>query len=292
MLLLAGIGLFWGLNWPAMKLAMAEIEPWTFRALGLAVGGVWLLMLGRAWGGRLAVPRADLVPLVWVSLLNVSGWQICSALGLSLMPAGRASIIAFTMPLWAVLLGIVLLGERLTAARAAGLALGLAGMAALLGPDLDRVAAAPAGVLLMLTAAVSWAAGTVALKRVRWHMRAMQLAGWQLLIGSLPAAAGALAFGEPASLAGAGWVSWSALAYTCALAMVWCHWAWFRVVELFPAGVAAIGTLLVPVVGVLSSALILDEPIGTPEITALALVLASLTLVLIVPARPHVARHG
>jgi len=66
--------------------------------------------------------------------------------------------------------------------------------------------------------------------------------------------------------------------------MVFCQWAWFKVVRLFPASIAAVGTLAIPVIGVFSSGLLLDEPIGGREFAALGLVCAALAAVLLVPA--------
>jgi drug/metabolite transporter (DMT)-like permease len=290
LLLLAGISLFWGINWPAMKVAMADIEPWTFRTLCLVIGSAGLFALGRIRGNRLSVPRADLGPLVLVALLNVAGWQLCSAFALTYLPAGRAAIIGFTMPIWASLLGVKFLGERMTGLRIAGLVFGIAGLVVLLAPDLERLVAAPGGVLLILAASVCWAGGTVSMKRVRWHMDVVPLAAWQLGIGSLPAILGMVVLGRPGTIVSAGWESALATAYICLIPMVWCHYAWFRVLALFPAGLASIGTLAVPVVGVFSSALMLGETVGASEILALGLVVAGLFLVMVLPGLT--ARHG
>ena len=107
--LLAGLTLFWGLNWPAMKIAFAELPVWWFRAACLWFGGLGLLAIARLSGQGLSVPRAERGALVVCALFNVLGWHLCSGYGVSLMPAGRASIIAFTMPVWASLLGLSLI---------------------------------------------------------------------------------------------------------------------------------------------------------------------------------------
>ena len=66
--------------------------------------------------------------------------------------------------------------------------------------------------------------------------------------------------------------------------MSFCQWAYFKVVGLLPASVAAIGTLAIPVIGVYSSHLVLGEAVGVSELLALLLVLSALVLVLLVPA--------
>ncbi|MEX0697564.1 MAG: DMT family transporter [Dongiaceae bacterium] len=283
--LLAGITLVWGVNWPAMKLAVAEVPVWTFRSICLASGGFGLLAIARLGGHRLRIPAAEFGPLLLTAAFNITGWHLASGFGLVYLEAGRASIIAFTMPLWAAVLAVPLLGERLSRPAAAGLVVGLLGLAILVLPDWRGLVAAPLGVLFMLGAALSWAAGTVALKYFRWSMPTTALAGWQLLLGGVPVALGALWFDAGFAPQAVSATAWFAALYAALLPMIFCHWAWFKVVGLYPAAIAAIGTLAIPVVGVVSSAAVLGEPIGPDVVGALVLVLAALALVLIVPAR-------
>ena len=194
------------------------------------------------------------------------------------MQAGRAAIVAYTMPLWAVLLSRLLLGERLGWMRLLALAAGTAGMAVLLGPDLQRLGAAPAGVAFMLGAAFCWAAGTVLVKFFRWHTPPAAIVGWQLLLGGLPVAAGALLLENPLGLADISLKAGATLLYLVLGPMIFCHWAFFVVVRMFPANVAAISTLSIPVIGVFSSALLLGEPVTAAESLALLLVVAALGL--------------
>jgi drug/metabolite transporter (DMT)-like permease len=282
-LLLAGITLFWGANWPMMKIALGEIPVWSFRSLCLLGGGAGLLMLSGIGGRSLRVPRREIGPLMLCAVFNVVGWHLCSGYGVSLIPAGRAVIIAFTMPLWATLLSSLVLAERLTRAKLSGLTLGLAGLAVLIGPDLRTIGAAPLGALMMLGAAVSWATGTVLLKRFVWTIGSARLAGWQLMFGSVPVVTGALLIDGPPALASVSAEAWLATAYIIALPMVFCHWAFFQLVRLFPAALAAIGTLAIPVVGVFSSALVLGESLGVRELSSLILVCGALGAVLAWP---------
>ena len=276
--LLAVLSLFWGLGWPAMKVVLAEIRPWTFRTVCLLGAGAGLLALARAAGTRLRIPRSDLIPLLVTSLVNITGWHLLSAHGIAAMQAGRAAIVAYTMPLWAVLLSRLLLGERLGWLRLLALATGTAGMAVLLGPDLQRLGAAPAGVAFMLGAAFCWAAGTVLVKFFRWHTPPAAIVGWQMLLGGLPVAAGALLLENPLGLADISLKAGATLLYLVLGPMIFCHWAFFVVVRMFPANVAAISTLSIPIIGVFSSALLLGEPVTTAELLALLLVVAALGL--------------
>lgn len=282
--LLAFVSLFWGLNWPGMKIALSELPIWWFRVLSVGVGAVGLMAIAWASTGALRPTRRELWPLLVCALFNIVGWHLFTGYGVSLMPAGRASIIAFTMPVWAALLGALILGERITVYKVAGLVLGVAALAVLIGPDLVALSAAPAGALFMLGAAFSWAFGTVLFKKYDWDSPVSALIGWQLLIGLAVILPGALILEPAPDLTALSAKVWIALIYLFALPMIFCQWAFFKVVRMFPAAIASIGTLAVPVIGVYSSALILGEIVGWREVVSMALTCAALTAVMVLPA--------
>ena len=288
LLLLASLSLFWGLNWPGMKIILSEVTIWWFRALCLIVGGCILMLLSSLSGNRCKLQSGELGPVLLCGCFAILGWMVFSAYGVSMMPAGRASIIAFTMPLWATLIAAYTLGEQITMTRVAGLLLGLLGLGVLIGPDLLILKRAPVGAFFMLLAAISWAIGTVLLKKITWHLPTLSNIAWQLLLSSIPVtlvAAISEPFPDLTSLSSSTVI---ALTYIFLFPMSFCQWAYFKTVGLLPASVAAIGTLMVPVIGVYSSYLILDEKVGASDLLALMLVLSALVLVLLVPAwRTH-----
>lgn len=283
-LLLASLSLFWGLNWPGMKIILSEISVWWFRTLCLLAGGSILMAISAMSGNRCRLQRGELGPILLCGSFAILGWMVFSAYGVSQMPAGRASIIAFTMPLWATLGAAYVLGERITLNKVAGLLLGLTGLGVLIGPDLLILRRAPVGAIFMLLAAISWAIGTVLVKRIAWRLPTLSNISWQLLMSAVPVTLIAL-LTEPFPH----WNSLSnnallAIAYIILFPMSFCQWAYFKTIGLLPASIAAIGTLMVPVLGVYSSHLILDERVRVNDMIALLLVLSALVLVLLVPA--------
>ena len=283
-LLLVGITIFWGTNWPAMKIVLGEMPVWWFRSFCVIFSGVGLLTIAMATGTSIAVPAAERRPLLVSALFNTIGWHIFTGYGVSIMPAGRASIIAFTMPVWAALLGYFILGEPLTKAKITGLVLGVAGLAVLVGPDLMVFEHAPVGALFMLLASVSWGIGTILVKRENWTIPTVTLAGWQLVACAVPITVGAMLIEPFPDLGGMSTRSWVAITYIFLLPLLFGQWAFLRTVRLFPASIASIGTLAVPVVGVYSSALVLGEPVGVREFTALVLICSALFVVMVLPA--------
>jgi len=213
LLLLSLMTLFWGVNFPVMKLALNEVEPWTFRVACLGIGAIGLFAIAVLRGQKLLPARGERRPLVLVALLNITGWHLFSAFGLTLMGAGRASILAYTMPLWAMLAARVILGEQLTLSRVIGLILGLGGMAVLFGAEISAIGAAPWGALCMLGAAISWGIGTGFMKAQPWRMSATVLTGWQMVIGGVPVLVGFVFLGAAPAPGALSATAWLALAY-------------------------------------------------------------------------------
>jgi len=280
--LLISLSIFWGLAWPAIKISVSEIPPWTFRMYCLVLSGVGILILAKAKGFKLKLALDELKPLCLVAIFNITGWHMFSAHGVLRMNASRAVIIAFTMPLWATVFSAIFLKERITSTRLLALGIGIGGLAFLIWPELGAVGTRPVGALFMLGAALSWATGTVLIKRTQWNTPTTVLTGWQLLLGSIPVIVGALVLEPLSGSYGISVRAVLALLYMVAFPMIYCHWAYFTLVRIFPASIAAIGTLAIPVVGVFSSALVLNETIGLNEIAALILVVAALAVVLFV----------
>lgn len=281
LLLIAAITLLWGLNWPAMKLAVGELSPWTFRAVCVVVSALGLMALAMIARERIVPPRRLWAPLAGVALLNVTGWHLLSAFGLLYIEGGRAAIVAYTMPVWAALLSALFLGERFDARRAAALFLGMAGVAFLIGPDLLGMSQSPLGPILMTGAAVSWAGGTVGIKAERWPIGVMAFSGWQLLIGGVPILLACLLLEPVPDLSRLTWRGALATAYASTVALIFCFAAYNKVVTMLSATAAAISTLATPVVGLLSAAWLLGEPAGWRELLALGFVLSAMALVLV-----------
>jgi len=277
-LLVVLLTLIWGLFWPIMKVALAEIPIFSFRALCAGLGALGLFLLARLDGVSWSIDPADRWPALFAGLLNVTGWFWLSAVGVTLMPAGRAALLAYTWPLWAFLLAVPVLGDKATPARLLGLALGLGGIAVLAGNSLQDIAEAPLGAAAIIGAAMVYAAGTVLQKRIAWRTPILTLCAWQLLAGAIPLviAAGFLDVGavHAVSLGAA-----LATAYTVVFGVIFGYYAWFKVIGMLTVGALSLSTLLVPVVGVLSSAVLLHERLGWREILAMLLIGGALTTV-------------
>lgn len=278
LLLLLATTTGWGLNWPAMKVLLEDLPVLTTRALGGALGLAVLLAVALALREDMAVPRGLRARLVAVSLLNVTAWMGLASFSLLWLTAAEATIVCYTMPVWAALMAWAILGERPSRLRVAGLVLALAGLALLVfGKGVDVGIEKAPGVALGLASAVLFSIGTVATKR--WPLTLPPTAStvWQVGIGITPLAALALVFDPPSlgRLSAGGWVL---IAYGGVFALGLCYLTWFAALRRLPASAAATGTLLTPVVGVLGAGLLLGEPLGWRELGALGLTISGVLL--------------
>ena len=282
--LLGALTFAWGFNWTAMKVALAEVPPWTFRSLCLGLGSAVLFAALRLGGQRIAWPRGQWRRLWLLALLNISGWNMLVAFGLTLIASGRASILAYTMPVLSIPLSVWLLGERLTRAKLIGLVLGLAGLALLIGEGFAAIGAAPLGTLLALGAAASWALGTVVQKKYPVMLPAGSYTAWIMLLGGVPIFIGAALLEDLRALGNIGPRALLGTAYNVFIAFAFAHWAWIKLATSVSVTVFSLSIMIVPAVAVLSGIVFLGERPSAAELVALALVLASLATVLI-PSR-------
>jgi drug/metabolite transporter (DMT)-like permease len=281
---LAALTLVWGFNWTAMKLAIADIEPLSFRTVCLSAGCGLLFAYLRLTRQPLSIPRDQWLRLCVISFFNITLWNLLVVFGLMHIPSGRAAILAYTMPAWAIPLSVLLLGERVTGRKILGLALGIAGMGLLVWDEMSRLRAAPLGALLVLGAALAWAVGTVLQKKIPVQAPVAASTAWMMLVGGVPIYLGALLFEDLTRIGAAGPTALIALAYNVFFAFAWGYWAWLTLATSVTVTVFSLSMLVIPVVGVLSGMIFLGEKPGWQEYAALAFVLGSL-LCVIAPAR-------
>jgi len=280
LVLLVILTLLWGTNWPLFPYAVREVSVWTFRAVAVVVAGAALLVVARARGQSLVIPRRHWRTIVTATFFYLVVWNIASTYSAILIPSGQSAILGFTMPLWAALISWAVLGERLGARLLLAVVLGGLGVTLLMVRSFGAYAQAPLGFVLGLTAGLGWAIGTLILKRSNVDVPATVLTGWQLLIAGVPTTIGALILGD-AQWFVPSWHSIAVIAYIALVPMCIGNVCWFAIVGLLPANVAGLGSIMVPVVAMVSGALIHGEPLGPLQLTAMACCVAALTLALV-----------
>ena len=279
LLLLLVVVVIWGVVWPVQKMILESLTPLWMVAVRSIVSGAVLLPL-MAVLGRLRLPRrADMPVLLSISLLHMVGFATLSGMGLQLVPAGRSVVLGYTVSLWVMPGAALLLGERFTARRAGGVALGLFGLVVLFNPisfdwsDGDAVL----GNLLILAAAVLWAANILHMRGHRWQSTPFDLLPWETLL------AGLILVPAAVFIDGAPQAQWDAeligqLLFSGVFAGALAFWAMAAAARSLPAVTTALALLGVPVVGVIVAALALAEPITLSLLAGVALVLGGVAI--------------
>ena len=287
--LLVILALVWGLSWPIMTIALAEISVWTLRVLGFSLSALSLFALIRVQGSSAAIPRGvTWLHIVAASMFNVVGFGLFSSFALLASSTSRVVIVNYSMPIWASLMAWLILGERLSIRAGLGLVLCISGLTVLVYP----VATAPSavGLLLALCCALSWAAGTVYMKWARIPGDLLVITAWQIALGAVVFGAGLLVFQGMPAPATVSLKAVLAVLYNGLLGTGFAYILWFAIIERLPTATASLGSLSTPVVGIIRSMLMLGERPTTEDMIGFALIFAAAACVLTQPAQRTVAQ--
>jgi drug/metabolite transporter (DMT)-like permease len=272
---LVALAAIWGASFLFMRIAAPVLGPVLTADLRMVIAGAALAAYfhavgfdaeWRRWGRQYAV----------VGTMNSGVPFVLYSYAALHIPAGLSAILNATSPMWGALLAALWLGERLTPGRAAGLALGVAGVALVSQPESGASLALPA-IAAALAAAFCYGLTGAYIKRFVPHAPSRGMAvGTQVAAGAMllpfvalappPAAPTALAAGAVLAL---GLLS-GAIAYLL----------YFRLLaDLGPTRALTV-TYLIPVFGVLWGVLFLDETVTAPMLAGAALVILGTVLVL------------
>ncbi len=266
--------------WPVMRAGVEYLPPLWFAATRVFIGAVVLFVILAATG-RLKMPnRQDLPAILSVGICMMGLYVSLVHYAVQFVPAGRGALLGYLTPLFVAPVAVIFLGERMTALRAAGLALGLSGLVVLFNPagfdwsDPDTLL----GNGMCLLAAMSWSVAILQMRGHKWRLTPLQLGPWQLLVAtaiSLPFAA----FLEPRS-------DWSAVApmfalvgYGGIIGTAIAMWSVASTIQHLGAVTASVGLLGGPVVALTISVLFQGEALTPTLGGGVVLILGGIALV-------------
>ena len=281
-ILLILITLCWGINWPIMKIGVTEFPPITFRTLSMIGGLPAIWLVARLRGISLNIPPGQLSIIARLAVPNMMIWHLCIILGVSMLSSGRAAILGYTMPVWAVLSGLLFFRERVTRMAWLGVACALAGALLLLSSEFATLSGHPLGSILVLVAAAGWGYGTVALKKSQIDMPTIALTFWMLAITTLALGAAAVLF-ERSAWRWPNAIEWGAIVFNAVIVFGFAHVVWFQMARTLPPIASSLSVMMIPVVGVFSGAWILGETPHWQDYAAMGLILAAMSTVLLKP---------
>lgn len=283
LLALIALTLMWGVNWPMMKLSLRELSPLYFRAITMTLGASWLWLFFRARGVRMLPHGTEWKTVVTLALPNMLGWHTISIFGVKELSSGRAAILGFTMPIWTVLLGALFLGQKLTLRVAWATLAVAAAIALLMAHELHNLTGRPLGVLWMELAALSWAIGTLMMRRLTITLPTEALAVWMMLLTSVCLWVLALV-AEPVPSFQFSPAMWGSLVYGVFINYGFAQIIWFGLARNLPPATSAMSVMAIPLIGTLSATIVMGEVPHWQDYVAVVLVMSAIAAVLL-PAR-------
>jgi drug/metabolite transporter (DMT)-like permease len=281
-ILLVLLTLFWGINWPIMKVGVQDFPPLSFRTLSM-IGGLPVLWLAaRIQGVSLTIPHGRLKDVIKLAIPNMLLWHVFMILGVKMLSSGRAAILGYTMPVWAVLFARIFFGERQTRAAWFGVGCALTGALLLLSSEFGKLAGNPLGTIFALIAASGWGYGTVLMKRASLDMPTISLTFWMLALTTLTMAI-ASALLESRVWHVPNTATCSAIIYNAFIIFGFAHVVWFTLARTLPPVASSLSVMMIPVLGIFSGAWLLDETPHWQDYAAMGLILAAMSTVLLKP---------
>ena len=277
--LLAGVVLAWGTNWPVTKLIVQDVTPLWATALRCMIASAALAPLLWAQGDFIIPRRGDLPVIFCTSILHLVAFSALIAIGLQFVPAGRAIVLGYTTPLWVAIGAAMFLSEEITRRRAIGIGFGLAGLAVIFNPQTlnwgDRNALFGSG--LILVAAFCWAGNIVYVRAHRWISTPFQLVFWQVLLAAALLSVIAWFVEGPPDIVWTGRLS-ALLLFSGIVCTAFANWAMTMVNRSLPAVTTSLWLLATPLLGIFSAAAILGEPLELSLFLAMTLIIGGIAL--------------
>ncbi|MCD2172891.1 EamA family transporter [Rhizobium sp. C4] len=261
----------WGVNFVIIQVGLGTMPPLLLAALRFAVAALPAIFIPR--------PAVPWPRFIFIGLVLFTGQFGLLFLGMKVgMPAGLASVVIQSQAFLTGPIAAVVLGERVSPRQMGGTAIALIGLAAIAstagGGGVTLV-----GLLLCLGAALCWAIGNVAL-RGAGKIDMFAMVTWLSIIPPLPLLALSFLFEGPQAIEAAvlhmGWVGIGAVAYIAIISTNIGYGIWAHLLKLYPAAQVAPFSLLVPIVGIISAALLLGEQFGPVRLAGMVLVFAGL----------------
>lgn len=258
------------------------MSPLWYTTVRLIVGTATMMMFVASIKKLSWPSKKDFALIIIVGLLEISIYMLLANIGLSYLPAGRSSLLAYTTPLWIMPLVTWVFKEKSGITHWLGFILGLTGLFILLNPwESDWTNADTLfGSAMLLLASLCWAISMLACRYMKWNKPPLELISWQLLIGTLPILVFALAK-EPLPT-----IEWNmplvlSLVYTGVLVTGISYWGGVVLNRALPALVVSLGFLLVPVLSTTVSIFFMQEALTISTVIAMTCILLGLVFVVV-----------
>ena len=270
-ILLALLILTWAVSWPVIKVGVATVPPIWYACFRYVIATLCLFTFVTVRGEVAFPPRSDWRLVAVSGVLQMAAYSALTGLALTILPPGRASVLAFSTPIWVVPLAAWWLHERASRSALFGVGLGLLGVLVIAAPSIHPNGAQQIlAYVMLLGAAGAWAISIVIVRAHRFTATALALAPWQMLVAAcllLPLAIVVEGAPRPIAVSGA-----ASLAYVGPIATAFAYWAVVEAGRQIRASTMSMALLTAPSLGILISALTLGEAVGASLIAGVVLI--------------------
>jgi drug/metabolite transporter (DMT)-like permease len=274
-LALIALSLIWGYNWVVMKESLRYCSPADFATLRTSIGAAVLFAV-------LLVQRKSLRPkeipmTIVLGLLSTTGSIGLVTWALETGGVGKTAVLVYTMPFWVILMAWPVLAERIRGMQWITVLLAFSGLLIILEPW--NLHSSLFSKIMAILAGLSWAASAIVAKimRRRTEFDLVSLTTWQMIFGAIPLIAFSLMAPSPPIR----WTNYfvGALIYSSVVSNSLAVLLWYYILHKLPAGIASLGTLATPVIGVILAFIQLGERPSLWEGLGMVLIVAALALI-------------
>jgi drug/metabolite transporter (DMT)-like permease len=277
------LALLWGYNWVQMKIAVQYASPFVFAGLRIVLGAASLLL-------SLALLRKPIAPkevpgTLLTGLLQISGMYGFATWALVSGGAGKTAVLVYVMPFWVLILAWLFLGERVKGMQWVAIAISVCGLLLILEPT--NLNGTIFSKVLALLSGMSWAGGVIVAKKLRQtvELDLLSFTAWQMVFGAIPLVLTAVLVPSTPIVWSTPFIT--ALIYAVIPGTAIATLLWLYVLNCLPAGIAGLGLLMNPVIGVLAAWAQLGEQPGLMEVIGMGLIAIALLLNTMQAMRSH-----
>ena len=269
---------FFGTNFTAVKLVVADVPPVLFAASRFTLAGLLLLAISRFAEPGTRLKRWDILPMLGLGVVGVTLTQSVFTVGVGLTTAANTALVYSTSPVWGMLLGFALGLERPRLAGVLGIGLSLVGVGFIVYGGLEFAGTSLVGDALILAAAVFWGSYTVLSLGLLERYPPISLAAYAMTLGGLAAFPVSLLDPHTLDLAAIDAATWSAAAYSMLFSSAFGFAAWGWGVSRTGANRVLIYQYVVTLIGVSAGIVLLGESFGPGQLIGAAVIVAGVYL--------------
>jgi drug/metabolite transporter (DMT)-like permease len=221
-----------------------------------------------------------------LGLPNIFLWHSLSILGIMSLPSGRAATLGFMFPVWTVVLGVLFMGEAMTRRVMLAVTAALLGIGLLVWHELTALQGQPMGIVWMELGAISWAIGTLLMRRIAFTMPVQTLSVWMMLLSSP-----FILWWSSSTEVWPTWqftpAVWGTLFYAVFINYGFAQIIWFGMARDLPPATSAMSIMAVPVTGTLFATFMVGEwPHWQDHVAMVCVVIAIAAVLLPSKTRP------